>query len=179
MWTGELEPDMYTEIEELEKRIQEFETERNAMIELLVTALQANPWLGKYAFWPTDCYCTYCGVEGDSEHKRDCLLNRIETFFEAHNIPLPDSEARRKQQMQQDINSFLAIYPNAEWGPGHIVLSDDNFDEHHIKWCLDEGEKSLRLSPKDLREKYPNCARGDIISTLKFLGQFLVDYYAD
>ena len=50
-----------------------------------------------------------------------------------------------------NINKFLLAYPNAEWGPAHIVLSDRNLSDGHIQWCLDLIDAILE--PKELDER--------------------------
>lgn len=36
-----------------------------------------------------------------------------------------------------------------EFGPGHIVWSDENFETEHIKWCIErKPDEYNRLSPK-------------------------------
>lgn len=34
------------------------------------------------------------------------------------------------------ITRFLIKYPNSEWGPAHIVLSDGNLFDGNIQWCM-------------------------------------------
>ena len=33
------------------------------------------------------------------------------------------------------IRAFLAIWPNAEYGPAHIALSDQNLSDDNIRFC--------------------------------------------
>lgn len=33
-------------------------------------------------------------------------------------------------------NQLLEVYPNSGFGPGHIVLSDYNFEPHHLMFSL-------------------------------------------
>ena len=42
---------------------------------------------------------------------------------------------------KEKVESFLEKYPNAEFGPGHVVLSDYNWGS--IDFCLDEIENNL------------------------------------
>lgn len=37
------------------------------------------------------------------------------------------------------IRAFLEMYPSAEFGPAHIVLSDYNMDNASIQWVNDHG----------------------------------------
>lgn len=41
------------------------------------------------------------------------------------------------------IDAFTKEWPDAEWGPAHIVLSDFNLGDGHIKWCRELIEKAL------------------------------------
>ena len=34
------------------------------------------------------------------------------------------------------VTRFLELYPKEEWGAGHVVLSDDNYDSETIFNCL-------------------------------------------
>ena len=51
------------------------------------------------------------------------------------------------------IDEFLDEWPDAEFGPAHIVLSDGNVEDHHVDWCLGllgvvlDGEPWLDPSP--------------------------------
>ena len=35
------------------------------------------------------------------------------------------------------IEGFLKLYPEAAFGPGHVVLDDYNLEDRHIEWCLE------------------------------------------
>ncbi len=39
------------------------------------------------------------------------------------------------------IDRFLEEWPDAEYGPAHIVLSDCNLEDVHIDFCLAEFDK--------------------------------------
>lgn len=54
------------------------------------------------------------------------------------------------QETYDKIECFLESYPNAEFGPAHIVLSDDNVLDAHIKWCLGLAKAALSRNPNDL-----------------------------
>lgn len=36
------------------------------------------------------------------------------------------------------IDAFVELYPDEEYHFGHIVLSDENVDDHAIDYCLNE-----------------------------------------
>ena len=50
------------------------------------------------------------------------------------------------------IAAFLAIYPDSEWGPGHIALSDGNLSDWHLRSCLDESKRELSEAEIDENE---------------------------
>jgi hypothetical protein len=35
-------------------------------------------------------------------------------------------------------DAFLEIWPDAEFGPGHVVVSDDNFDPWNVDYCIEQ-----------------------------------------
>ena len=35
--------------------------------------------------------------------------------------------------VEQMIGAFMSLYPNAEWGPAHIALSDDNLRDSDLE----------------------------------------------
>jgi hypothetical protein len=43
--------------------------------------------------------------------------------------------AMTDEQMQAIIIDFMAAWPDAEFGPAHIVIADENFDNGHLAWC--------------------------------------------
>jgi hypothetical protein len=48
------------------------------------------------------------------------------------------------------IVSFLRKWPDAEFGPAHIVLSDHNLGDEHIRWCLGVARAALSRDPVHL-----------------------------
>lgn len=50
------------------------------------------------------------------------------------------------ENVKQLMRAFLAIWPEAENGPGHIVLGDDNMGNGHIQWCLNLADAVLGQS---------------------------------
>ena len=48
-----------------------------------------------------------------------------------------DKKQNSYRAVIDNFDKFLLAYPNAEWGPAHIVLSDRNLSDGHIQWCLD------------------------------------------
>jgi len=51
------------------------------------------------------------------------------------------------------IDAFLEKWPDAEYGPAHIVLSDANLEDHHIDWCIGLCRQWLALEPKSESER--------------------------
>ncbi len=46
-------------------------------------------------------------------------------------------EGRLTQATYDKIETFLAAWPDSEFGPAHIVLSDANVDDGSIKFALE------------------------------------------
>lgn len=44
------------------------------------------------------------------------------------------------QNVYDACEAFLEEWPSAEFGPAHIVLADDNVEDHHIQRCLENFE---------------------------------------
>jgi len=54
------------------------------------------------------------------------------------------------EQVLDLIRAFLVLWPKAEWGPAHIVLSDWNLSDSQIGWAiarLMDAEDQPRLTP--------------------------------
>lgn len=41
------------------------------------------------------------------------------------------------------MNHFYDLYPEADFGPAHIVIGDDNLEDHHILYCLEKWDKMI------------------------------------
>lgn len=90
-----------------------------------------------------------------------------------------------KQSTFDKIEAFLEKYPSAEWGPAHIVLSDDNLEDGHIKWCIGLAKASLSRDRNDLPNPdedesmmneldwYSDCTLGEVHHTIAFLEELL------
>lgn len=100
-------------------------------------------------------------------------------------------EGALSQETYDKIEAFLDEYPSAEFGPAHIVLSDDNVDDGSIKWCLGLTKAALSGSPDDLfilkgdtkqgqidfmnkMDWYSEDDREDLGATVKFLEELLL-----
>lgn len=75
------------------------------------------------------------------------------------------------------IDRFLEEWPNAEWGPSHVVLSDANVDDGPLDLALatldsliDGAQWPARngLSP----QFYADCDRDELIATRLFLREY-------
>jgi hypothetical protein len=89
------------------------------------------------------------------------------------------------QQTHDRIEAFLEQYPDAEHGPAHIVLGDDNVEDGHIEWCLALARAALSGNKDDLplRSRYDNetdwialysdCDRDALRATIVFLNELL------
>lgn len=75
---------------------------------------------------------------------------------------------------------FTKRWPDAEWGPAHIVLSDYNLSDGHIEWCVALCRAALThdarhlLEPGDLSmmqklDWYESHRREELQATLDFL----------
>jgi hypothetical protein len=59
-------------------------------------------------------------------------------------------EGRLSQEVYDKIEAFLEKYPDAEYGPAHIVLADDNLLDGHILWCIGLAKAAIYRDPKYL-----------------------------
>lgn len=92
--------------------------------------------------------------------------------------------------VQQLIDVFCEAYPEASYGPAHIVLDDYNLEDGHIRWVLDIIEECLtpklarRLETQVLTDKevyiYSRArmyrdhhSEGELRATKVFLEQLL------
>lgn len=137
-------------IEMLMQQIQE-------MGDMLHEILDAYTWSGTER-------CIFCDCGTWEEHQADCLRMRIEEYLTDRNI----SSAQEREIIQR-IETFLIEYPNAEWGTGHLVLSDDNVDYDSIQFCLEQGKQLLNGDPGEVDKLNGTTTREDIVATQLFL----------
>jgi len=82
------------------------------------------------------------------------------------------------------IHDFLQAWPDAEFGPAHIVLSDHNLEDEHVRWCLGLARAAISRAPEDLyrtddlpfmvrMDWYHRCVREELAATVIFLEQLL------
>jgi hypothetical protein len=73
------------------------------------------------------------------------------------------------------IDRFLDDYPDAEFGPAHIVLSDANLKDWHIDWCLSLLDSLLdgKPWPEDVKSIDPSMYRNHLEEELRATQIFL------
>lgn len=59
-------------------------------------------------------------------------------------------EGALSQQTYDLIEAFILQYPDSSFGPAHIVISDCNVFDEHIKWSLGLTKAALSRDAKDL-----------------------------
>ena len=50
----------------------------------------------------------------------------------------------------QLIDAFTVIYPDAEWGYAHVVISDLNLEDEYIETCLAKFEAVENKVPEEI-----------------------------
>lgn len=53
------------------------------------------------------------------------------------------------------------------FGPGHIVFSDENLEDHQLTWCLERVAEAEKMSPKELADNYPVCVEPNGLGQVK------------
>ena len=64
------------------------------------------------------------------------------------------------------LNAFRARWPHAEYGPAHIVISDDNVSDSSLALCRAEVGRALAGAPE-----YAQHSHDELIATLACLVQ--------
>jgi len=97
---------------------------------------------------------------------------------------MPETTSRAPS-VTESIEAFLDLWPHAEFGPAHIVLSDENLGDGHIRWCLGLARAALSGNPNDLEDPpddvsfmdsvnwYCSNDRDELAATILFLEQLL------
>ena len=102
-----------------------------------------------------------------------------------------DCRADVGDEIYDGIERFTAEWPDSEFGPAHIVLSDFNVSEGHIRWCLalialEQQRRGLRadnpyadtLTPDDIATfghgLYENSDAEELAATETFLRDWLL-----
>ena len=47
------------------------------------------------------------------------------------------------KEVIEAIDNLYSLYGGAAGGYGHIVFDDDNVEDHHIVWCIEEASKGV------------------------------------
>ena len=76
-------------------------------------------------------------------------------------------------KVRQMIDEFTMWYPMMEFGPGHIVLSDYNVQNHHIYFCLDAIEKLFLKSENERINHTSDYTTENLDATREFLKELL------
>lgn len=45
--------------------------------------------------------------------------------------------------------AFLEKWPSSDYGPAHIVIADNNYEDENIQWCLDNIDNPEYLHDRD------------------------------
>ena len=89
-------------------------------------------------------------------------------------------EGRLSQATFNRIEAFCESWPDAAYGPGHIVLDDDNVYDSNLDWCMGIVEAQLsgdmnHLNDVDQRfmdsmqDVYSTHSKDELNATLEFL----------
>jgi hypothetical protein len=80
------------------------------------------------------------------------------------------------------VEDFLDTWPFADFGPAHIVLGDDNYDDSNILWCIkllrhilynDKADQEIVDLARDIDYKKEHSDE-ELRATLEFLTQLLM-----
>lgn len=63
-------------------------------------------------------------------------------------------------EIYNGVEAFIREWPDAEFGPAHIVLSDMNCEEGHIRWCLGLIAGELRRRGRTVAIEHIDEQRG-------------------
>lgn len=81
------------------------------------------------------------------------------------------------EERSAECDRFLDRWPASEFGPAHIVVSDENFGDGHIVWC--QGIlHAIRYARKEQRgrdpiELYKNLSDAELEATDRLLSYLL------
>jgi hypothetical protein len=91
---------------------------------------------------------------------------------------------RSNASVMDEIDVFLDTWPDAAFGPAHIVLADSNLADGHILWCLGLCRAALSRDVCDLVDAedkdfmdgldwYASVDRDELRATAVFLERLL------
>lgn len=89
-----------------------------------------------------------------------------------------------KHDLERKIEAFLQEWPDAEYGPAHIVLGDYNLGDGHLNWCIAIARAVLSGKSEDLPHRgdldfmeqlnwYRPVNREELEATISFLQELL------
>lgn len=67
------------------------------------------------------------------------------------------------------IDAFLEKWPNAEWGPAHVVLSDYNLENEWLDSCMKSLEFAMQTIESGQHNGYLAERLDELFATLNFL----------
>lgn len=73
-----------------------------------------------------------------------------------------------RHPMLKKVDRFLEQYPNAEYGPAHVVLSDYNFEDEWLNSCMTGLEFAMQMIESG-QESRPSHSIEELFATLNFL----------
>lgn len=86
-------------------------------------------------------------------------------------------EHTRGHRIEQLKTAIVAVYGCSSVGGAlHIVLDDENIEDHHIRWCVDE---CIPKEPEDTQAIYRECARLLLETPLKLREKIVHGYGRD
>jgi hypothetical protein len=85
-----------------------------------------------------------------------------------HVVEATGDHSRCSDETIDKIDAFLDQWPDSEWGPAHIVLSDENVEDSDIQFCL-AGIDNYR--PGDCSKEFPT---EELAATKAFLESLLL-----
>jgi len=80
-----------------------------------------------------------CGLEVDYDTPVDDDMIALHSgCAEPESRPMPPESAKFLEEFEQRLDKLRERFPDADYGPGHIVFSDGNFEDGNIHFCLEE-----------------------------------------
>jgi hypothetical protein len=73
----------------------------------------------------------------------------------------------------QKIDEFLTQWPDAEYGPAHVILSDYNLEDHWFSGIMNQLEFAMQQIETG-ENKYPTHSKEELFATLQFLRELLI-----
>jgi hypothetical protein len=75
-----------------------------------------------------------------------------------------------REEIRKLVDAFVCVWPNSEYGPAHIALSDYNLLDSNISFCQKLINDLLRkTATADIQDTYKEHSREELNATLYFL----------